>query len=125
MKRNRVLGIVALIAVAAMVPAAAGEQQAQTKAEAGEQAAVSTLEGKVLCAKCTLHAEGATKCQNVLVVEQEGKTEQFYMTKNDVNDKFGEVCTGSPLVRVTGKIEHKDGHAWITATEIKKLSDKG
>jgi hypothetical protein len=84
-----------------------------------------TLEGKVMCAKCALHEEGRTKCQNVLVVEGE-ETTHYYISKNATADKFGEVCMGAPEVRVTGMIEMKDGKHWIVADKIEKLeADKG
>lgn len=80
-----------------------------------------TLSGKVLCAKCTLHAEKADGCQNVLVVGEE----QYYMAKNDAYKEFGMICTGSAEVRVTGTIKEEDGHQWIVATKIERLEKKG
>jgi hypothetical protein len=98
---------------------------------AGEEAAaatehkVVTVQGKVVCAKCALHEEGRTECQNVLIVNENGKDKQFYLTKNDAYNKLGEVCKGSQTVSVTGQVEKKDGHKWITASEIKPVTEQG
>ena len=88
-------------------------------------AAPVTLEGKVLCAKCSLHEKGREECQNVLVVEREGKTEQYYIAKNEAYEKLGDVCQGSKAVRVTGEVQDKDGQRWIVATEIAAVAPKG
>ena len=92
---------------------------------AGDKARTVTLEGKVLCAKCALQEEGRNKCQNVLVVEEQGKARHYYMAENDTSTTFGEVCMSSPVVRVTGTLEEKDGQTWIEATAIERLQDKG
>lgn len=78
-----------------------------------------TLKGTLLCAKCSLHEEGA-KCQNVLKVK-EGETETlYYLAPNDVSkDKHGDVCHGpKENVTVTGSVEEKDGKKVLTATKI-------
>jgi hypothetical protein len=87
-------------------------------------AAPVTLEGKVVCAKCSLKEKGQADCQNVLVVEREGKTEHYYIAKNEVATKFGDVCQGTKPVRVTGEVEQKDGRHWIAATEIAPVPAK-
>jgi hypothetical protein len=106
------LSAVALAMALLAIPALAGEQPEKV-----------TLEGKVMCAKCALHEEGRTKCQNVLVVEGE-EPMHYYIAKNETSDKFGEVCMGSPAVRVTGKLEEKEGKTWIVAENIEKLEAK-
>jgi len=83
-----------------------------------------TLEGSVMCAKCALHEEGRTKCQNVLVVEDD-KEKQHYYLSGETNEEFGEVCMASPSVRVTGTLEEKDGQTWIAATEIVAVDEEG
>lgn len=84
-----------------------------------------TLEGKVLCAKCTLHKDGQDHCQNVLVVEKKGKQKQYFMTKNETYEHFGEVCKGSTAVRVTGEVQKKDdGTRWIVASKIEPIDEE-
>lgn len=84
-----------------------------------------TLEGKVVCAKCSLHEEGREECQNVLLVEREGKAEQYYIAKNETYDKLGDVCQGAIWVRVTGEVQDKDGQRWIVASDISAIEEKG
>ncbi|HUG54637.1 MAG TPA: DUF6370 family protein [Vicinamibacteria bacterium] len=89
-----------------------------TAAAAGE---ALTLEGKVVCAKCTLKRADAKECQNVLVVRDEaGKDVEYYVTRNAVDAEFGEVCTAVQKVTVTGTVSEKDGRKWITASKIVK-----
>jgi hypothetical protein len=92
-------------------------------AVAGDE--VVTLEGKIVCAKCALHEEGLAKCQNVLVVEADGKTKHFYLAMNDVNKKFGDACMAKKPVTVTGTVTEKDGKMWIAAKEINPIETKG
>jgi hypothetical protein len=74
-----------------------------------------------MCAKCTLKKADAAKCQNVLVVaDKDGKETHYYIAKNDVSDKLGEVCTGKTPVSITGTVAEKDGKKWITATKIEE-----
>jgi hypothetical protein len=86
-----------------------------------EAAKTVTLEGKMVCAKCTLHEKDRTQCQNVLVVEQGERKKEYYVAKNEAYDKYGEVCDGTDKVRATGTVKEEKGHTWIVATEIKKL----
>ena len=83
-----------------------------------------TLEGKVACAKCTLKKPDAKECQNVLVVtDAAGKDVEYYVTKNDVDAKFGEVCMETPKATVTGVVSEKEGRKWITASRMEKKRD--
>ena len=84
-----------------------------------------TSEGKMVCAKCNLKEKGLEECQNVLLVESDGKTEQYYLGKNDVNSDFGDVCMIVKQVRVTGSVSEKDGKMWIAATEIVSVKKEG
>lgn len=86
-------------------------------APAGEHADTMTVEGKILCAKCTLKKADATECQNVLVVEGDHAGE-YYLTDNEVAEEYGHVCGGSKPAVVTGTVEKKDGKAWLTATKM-------
>jgi hypothetical protein len=91
---------------------------------AGEETETITLEGKVVCALCTLKEEGLKECQNVLQVEpgEEGAEPAFYyIAKNDVGDKLGTVCKDSKHAKITGTVAEKDGKKWITASKIEPL----
>ncbi len=87
---------------------------------AGEAEAV-TLEGTVMCAKCVLEEEGREKCQNVLVVKEDGKPMHYYLTATEANKGFGDVCMKTPTVRVTGTVSEKDGKTWMDATKIEPV----
>ena len=85
---------------------------------AGAYAADQTLSGDVVCAKCGLKKADAKACQNVLVVKDGDATTEYYIEKNDVATKFGDVCTAKKPVTVTGAVSEKDGKKWIAATKI-------
>jgi RecJ-like exonuclease len=105
MNRRTWIGFaIATFAVVLLVPALAEDAKVETV----------TLEGKVLCAKCTLH-------ENVLVVEDGEAPAHYYFAKNATAEKFGEVCKSSPTVRVTGTVETKEGKTWIVADTIERL----
>lgn len=75
-----------------------------------------TLTGTGACAKCELNE--TTKCQNVVIVEKEGKKTTYYFTANDVAKKFhSNVCQGTKKIKVTGTVEEKDGKMQLTATK--------
>ena len=85
-----------------------------------------TLEGKVVCAKCTLHQDGQDKCQNVLIVEKKkGKVQRYYMTKNEVAKEYGDVCMAKNPVRITGTVKKQDGQRWIVASKITPVEEQG
>ncbi len=79
-----------------------------------------TLTGNVMCAKCTLKKADAKTCQDVLVVKNGDKTEEYYITKNAVLEKFGHTCTGQKGAVVTGAVSQKDGKTWITPTKMEE-----
>jgi hypothetical protein len=108
------LSIVALVAISMALAGVA---------VAGDE--VVTMDGKIVCAKCTLHDEGLEKCQNVLIVEADGKTKQFYLTMTEANKKFGDVCMAKRPVTVTGTVTKKDGKMWLAAKEITPKETKG
>jgi hypothetical protein len=79
----------------------------------------TTLNGKILCAKCTLKKADAKECQDVLVVKGDGDaTTEYYIVKNEVAEKFGHTCRGEKAATVTGTVSEKDGRKWIAATTI-------
>ena len=84
-----------------------------------------TYKGDGMCAKCAL---GETKtCQNVVMVEDAGKTTTYYITHDAVSkavhQKLG-LCGAkkdSPVkITVTGTEEEKDGKKVITASKIEE-----
>jgi uncharacterized protein DUF6370 len=85
---------------------------------AAEAAADVTVSGKLVCAKCSLHAEGQKECQNVIVATVDGKETQYYVSKNKVAEDFGHVCKGEKNVVATGKVTQKDGKNWLEPTKI-------
>ena len=90
-------------------------------AAAGEE----TLNGNVVCAKCTLKKADAKTCQDVLVVKGSGgDTAEYYIVKNAVAEKFGHVCAGETPATVTGSVAEKDGKKWITASKMEKADKK-
>jgi hypothetical protein len=79
-----------------------------------------TLTGTVVCAKCKLHEAGVTKCQNVLQVEKDGKTVNYYMNDNKVSKDFHkDICENDgEKATVTGKVSEKDGKQMMVASKI-------
>ena len=79
-----------------------------------------TLTGNVACAKCTLKLEGASTCQDVLVVagKDGAAPTYYYFAKNDTIEAFGHGCKGEKPAVVTGVVADKDGKQWIVATKI-------
>lgn len=77
------------------------------------------LAGKIACAKCTPKKAGAKDCQNVLIVtDKEGRDVEYYIAKNAVTVKHGDVCTSTKRVTLAGAVSEKDGRKWVAATSI-------
>jgi len=77
-----------------------------------------TLTGMMVCGKCTLHE--TKTCQNVVQVETDGKTVNYYLTQNDASKAAHDpICSGgSEKVTVTGTVAEKDGKEILTASKI-------
>ena len=77
-----------------------------------------TITGTMVCGKCTLHE--TKECQNVVQVEKDGKTVNYYLKQNDVSkDAHAAVCHGdSEKVTVTGTVKEKEGKEMMTPTKI-------
>ena len=77
-----------------------------------------TITGNMVCGKCTLHE--TKSCQNVVQVEKDGKTVNYYLKENDVSKAAHEpICGGSSeKVTVTGTVTEKDGKEIMTPTKI-------
>jgi len=105
--------IVKLLLVAAAVVGLA------TMSFAGDAKDV-TISGKLVCAKCSLHADGQKDCQNVIVATVDGKETQYYLAKNKVSEDFGHVCKGEKSVVATGTVKEKDGKTWLEPTKLEQ-----
>jgi hypothetical protein len=76
-----------------------------------------TLTGTGKCAKCSLAM--TDKCQNALVVKNDGKEETYLLVKNDVSEKFHKnICEEDKEIKVTGTVKEVDGKKEITASKI-------
>lgn len=86
-----------------------------------------TIEGMAQCAKCAL--KETEKCQNVVVVEEDGKDVKYYMVMEGVaKDNHGKIfCQApkeaGPTVKVTGEVEEKDGKKMIKPSKIEVVED--
>ena len=77
-----------------------------------------TLTGTMVCGKCKLHE--TKECLNVLQVEKDGKTLNYYLTQNKVSRDFHvNICENNGEgVIVTGTVEWHDRKEVMTATKI-------
>ena len=78
-----------------------------------------TITGEGKCAKCGL---GETKtCQNVIEVEEDGKTVKYYLAHEGASKKYhGTICQKTVKTTATGEVEEKDGKKVMTATKVEK-----
>ena len=82
-------------------------------------AEVMTITGEGKCAKCAL--KETDKCQNVIEVEEGGKTTTYYLAPNKVAKAYHKnVCTTTVKTTATGEVEEKDGKKVLTATKIEE-----
>lgn len=81
----------------------------------------TTLTGTLVCGKCKLHE--TKECQNVLQVEKDGKTVNYYLTQNKVSKDFhSNVCMGDgEKVTVTGKVKEKGGKETLAPSKIEPV----
>ena len=78
-----------------------------------------TITGEGKCGKCAL--KETEKCQNVIEVEENGKTVNYYIAPNDVAKAYHKnVCQTTTKTTATGTVEEKAGKKVMTVTEIKK-----
>jgi len=112
MKTTKLFAIVAAAVVLAV---------SSSKLIAADAAKETTLSGNMVCAKCVLHE--TKECQNVLQVQQDGKTVNYYLAKNDASDNFhDQICgTKGEKVTATGAVSEKDGKEVLTATKIEPV----
>ena len=80
-----------------------------------------TLSGMMVCAKCVLHE--TKECQNVLQIQKDGKTVNYYLAQNDISKSFHDnICkTEGEKVTATGKLSEKDGKQMMTVSKIEPV----
>ncbi len=77
-----------------------------------------TMSGMMVCGNCKLHQ--TKECQNVLQVQQDGQTVNYFLAQNDVSKDFHDnICKNDgEQATVTGTVEEKDGQEVMTASKI-------
>ncbi|MBI4663554.1 MAG: hypothetical protein HY735_32535 [Verrucomicrobia bacterium] len=79
-----------------------------------------TFEGKGQCAKCAL--KKAEKCQNVVVVEKDGKKTTYFLVDKEgskVSQSFHKnLCQGEKNVKVTGTVKEVGDKHELTVAKI-------
>jgi hypothetical protein len=77
-----------------------------------------TMTGLVVCGKCTLHI--TKSCQNVLQVDQNGSTVNYFLIQNQVSKDFhGNICQNDgEKATVTGTVSQDNGTNYLTAAKI-------
>ena len=113
MKKIAAYSIALLLLVGLVAPVSAGDAE------------TVTLDGEMKCARCTLKEEGLAKCQNVLIVKQDGEETHYWLSASDANQEFGDVCMAKRPVTVTGTVTEKDGKMWLAAKQITPMETKG
>jgi hypothetical protein len=117
MKMFAKVGFAFLLTLGLASVAAAGDEVGdEVGNEVGNEV---TLEGKMVCAKC--HLKQSETCQNVLVVKTDDGKVEYYIAANEVAEKFGKVCEGEKMAKVTGTVEEKDGKKCLTASAIEEI----
>ncbi len=77
----------------------------------------TTIKGTGECAKCALKEQST--CQNVVVVEKNGKKVKYYLVNNDVSKSFHKnLCMGPAKVEATGTVKKVGDKLELTATKI-------
>jgi len=77
-----------------------------------------TITGTMVCGKCKLHI--TKECQDVLQVEKDGKTVNYFLTQNKVATDFHpNICQNDgEKVTVTGTVKEKGGKEMMVASKI-------
>jgi hypothetical protein len=88
---------------------------------AADAAAETTLTGMCVCAKCVLHE--TKECQNVLQIQKDGKTVNYYLAQNDISKAFHDnICgTAGEKVIATGTVSEKGGKQVMTVSKIEPV----
>jgi hypothetical protein len=110
------LALVLGVSIVALANFAATAQDAKKEAKD-----TKTIEGKMVCGKCTL---GETKtCTNVVKVKEGGKDVNYFISDKGNKEKYHkDVCPGGTEVevKVTGKVVEKDGKKTIEDAKVEK-----
>ncbi len=78
-----------------------------------------TITGEGKCAKCAL--KETDKCQNVIEVEEDGKTVKYYLAHEGASKKYhGTVCQKTVKTTATGEVKEENGKKIMTATKVEK-----
>jgi hypothetical protein len=95
-----------------------------TSASATVMADDAVLQGKILCARCTL--KETAKCQTAIQVTQSGKTTAYYFVDRGVRESYhAEICGQPPKEgKVIGEVVLKDGKSWVTPKSVEYLPAK-
>jgi hypothetical protein len=105
----------------AVVAAAGSSTSAQDKGKGKVESKTTTVEGKLVCTKCTL---SETKgCEHAVKVKDGEKTVTYYLvkaTEKGFKDYHGKVCPADSTldVKVTGVVSEKDGKKLINAAKV-------
>ena len=116
--KNIITSLVAIVAIsftfalqAAEEPEKAPAEPAAVPAEAGE---VITIEGAMCCAKCVLKEAG--ECADVVKVG----ALKYYLEEDGKVETSVHQCRGTTNVKLTGKVEDRDGKKYIIVSEIEE-----
>jgi hypothetical protein len=85
---------------------------------ASDASTETTLSGTMVCGKCKLHM--TKECQDVLQVDKDGKTVNYFLTMNKVAKNFhSDICQNDgEKVTVTGTVKEKGGKETMVASKI-------
>jgi hypothetical protein len=82
-------------------------------------AADVTITGEGKCGKCAL--KETDECQNVIEVEENGKTVKYYLADNKTSQDYHKnVCKKTVKTTVTGEVKEEKGKKILTASKIEK-----
>ena len=86
-----------------------------------EDSKETTITGNMVCGKCKLNETAS--CQNVIQVDKDGKTVNYYLAQNDISKSFHDnICkTEGEKVTATGKLSEKDGKQMMTVSKIEPV----
>src|SRR4051812_6030413 len=107
----------ALFAVAVLGFCFVAAQAEDKKAEDKEV----TLKGKLKCGKCTLKDKECKVCTNVLEVEKDGKTTQYFLDDKGNKEAYHKgICPPgkSADATVVGVVSKKEDKMWIKPSKV-------
>ena len=111
------------VAFAALSFAGTNADDKKTDKKADEK---KTIEGKLVCAKCTLKDADAKACTNAVKVKDGDKEVVYYIKDTGNKETYHKaICKADSesKVKVTGKVVEKDGKKWIEDAKVEVLKD--